>query len=87
MDYHDYVIKDGVFVGQFEEMYKNCDDPWEQKKSIVQFHKMACLASVESIKPSRVLEIGCGLDYLTDFYNRFFRIFFLMEWISQKQLF
>ena len=28
--YHDYVIKDGVFLGEFEEMYKGYDDPWNQ---------------------------------------------------------
>jgi hypothetical protein len=27
-DYHDYVIKDGKFIGAFEEMYQNIDDPW-----------------------------------------------------------
>lgn len=29
-DYHDYVIKDGVFIGKFEEMYQKFDDPWHQ---------------------------------------------------------
>ena len=28
--YQDYVIKDGKLVGQFEEMYQNFEDPWEQ---------------------------------------------------------
>ena len=28
--YQDYVIKDGKFVGEFEQMYKDFDDPWEQ---------------------------------------------------------
>ena len=27
-DYHDYFIKDGRFIGRFDEMYKNVDDPW-----------------------------------------------------------
>lgn len=29
-DYHDYVIKDGRFVGAFEEMYRNCENPWPE---------------------------------------------------------
>ena len=29
MKYLDYVIKDGKFIGQFEEMYKNVSDPWK----------------------------------------------------------
>ena len=28
--YQDYVIKDGKLVGEFEQMYKDFDDPWEQ---------------------------------------------------------
>ena len=28
--YQDYVIKDGQLVGDFENMYKEVDDPWEQ---------------------------------------------------------
>ena len=31
-DYHDYVIKNGNFIGQFEEMYQNCDDPWPESE-------------------------------------------------------
>lgn len=27
-DYHDYVFKDGKFIGAFEEMYQNVEDPW-----------------------------------------------------------
>lgn len=28
--YQDYVIRNGEFIGQFEEMYRQCDDPWHQ---------------------------------------------------------
>jgi len=28
--YQDYVIKDGKFVGDFEGMYQNFEDPWLQ---------------------------------------------------------
>ncbi len=71
-DYHDYVIKNGELIGQFEEMYKECDDPWHQKISVIQFHKMSCMGSIEMLNSKRVLEIGCGLGYLTSFYNRVF---------------
>lgn len=27
-NYRDYVINDGKFIGAFEEMYQNIDDPW-----------------------------------------------------------
>lgn len=28
--YQDYVIRDGRLVGEFEEMYRDFDDPWGQ---------------------------------------------------------
>ena len=28
--YQDYVIKDGRLIGEFEGMYQDFDDPWEQ---------------------------------------------------------
>ena len=28
--YQDYVIKDGKLIGEFEAMYKDYEDPWEQ---------------------------------------------------------
>jgi|TARA_B100000315_G_scaffold178802_1_gene167474 hypothetical protein len=32
-DYHDYVIKDGRLIGEFEQMYKNSRDiPWHQDR-------------------------------------------------------
>ena len=33
-DYHDYVIKNGDFVGKFEDMYQNSSDiPWHQDET------------------------------------------------------
>ncbi len=72
MDYHDYVIKDGVFIGKFDDMYKDCDNPWLQKDAVIQAHKMACMASINMAKPKKVLEIGCGLGYVTSFYSDVF---------------
>ena len=66
--YHDYVIKDGNFIGKFDEMYRNCDDPWHQLSDGTIFSlgrtnviniikKMVC----DTKTKSKVLEIGCGL--------------------------
>ena len=32
MKYQDLVIKDGKFVGEFEKMYQQFEDPWDQTK-------------------------------------------------------
>tara|TARA_B100000575_G_scaffold247405_1_gene212835 strand:- start:106 stop:273 length:168 start_codon:yes stop_codon:yes gene_type:complete len=32
MKYQDLVIKDGKFIGDFEKMYQNFDDSWNQTK-------------------------------------------------------
>ena len=32
MKYQDFVIKDGKFVGEFEKMYQQFEDPWDQTK-------------------------------------------------------
>lgn len=69
-DYRDYVIKDGAFVGRFEDMYRECDDPWEQTKDVANnYSKMATIASVHRLGYRKVLEIGCGLGYFTHFLN------------------
>jgi hypothetical protein len=30
--YQDYVIKDGKLVDEFEQMYQDFEDPWEQSE-------------------------------------------------------
>ena len=73
MDYHDFVIKDGKFIGKFEEMYRACDNPWNQSDDVIQsYQKMACLSSISRIKPNSVLEVGCGLGYYTNFLAKMF---------------
>ena len=32
MRYQDFVIKEGKFIGEFERMYQNIEDPWHQSK-------------------------------------------------------
>jgi SAM-dependent methyltransferase len=60
-DYRDYVIKNGKFIGAFEEMYQNIDDPWciGDAKDI-QYDMILYLLEKYRIFPSRILDIGCG---------------------------
>lgn len=63
--YQDYVIKDGKLVGKFEEMYRNCDDPWElQKKQPIT--ESIILHILRQMNCRRVLEVGCGFGRISD---------------------
>jgi predicted TPR repeat methyltransferase len=68
--YQDYVIRDGKLVGEFEQMYRDHEDPW-------------CLTKLGLLNPTHVIaenivqrlyaggrvrtavEVGCGLGHLT----------------------
>lgn len=67
-DYHDYVIKDGRFIGEFEQMYRNVADPWRCVGEVGGFKNrllLAALAALELPTPARALDVGCGLGALT----------------------
>ena len=61
-DYHDYVIKDGRFIGRFEEMYRACDNPWPETED--DLNAMPCSVRTAQLiaahKPARVLSVGSG---------------------------
>jgi SAM-dependent methyltransferase len=74
-DYHDYVIKDGKFVGKFEEMYQNVEDPWLHGDALeVQYDIMLDLIKRSKIskKGLRVLDIGCGKGAFTSRFKKSF---------------
>jgi len=59
------------FVGDFESLYKNEDDPWNQsgkdgKISYYYAHSRRRLVNqLKEINPDSLLETGCGLGYTT----------------------
>jgi SAM-dependent methyltransferase len=64
--YQDYVIKDGAFVGDFEGMYRDYDDPWEQStRERYASEKAMALNALEALRPNTVLELGCGFGHFT----------------------
>ncbi len=63
-DYRDYVIKDGKFIGAFEEMYQNCSDPWNQD-SIPSVAEDIALLLVNKNEYKGVLDLGCGKGRFT----------------------
>ncbi len=68
--YQDYVIKDGVFVGKFEEMYQEFPDPWNIKSQgrhnpVEALAINAAQRYYDEQSAKRVLDIGCGLGDFT----------------------
>jgi SAM-dependent methyltransferase len=66
-DYHDYVIKDGRFIGEFEQMYRNVDDPWHCVAEAHAFKNDLLIGAVTHLRAGvrRALDVGCGLGALT----------------------
>lgn len=64
--YQDYVIKDGKFVGEFERMYQDFDDPWEQtEKEKWASEKAIAINLIQKLGAKRVVELGCGFGHFT----------------------
>ncbi|MGH9309069.1 MAG: class I SAM-dependent methyltransferase [Vicinamibacterales bacterium] len=65
-DYHDYFIKDGRFIGEFEQMYRNVEDPWLCAGKSHSLYNDLLLALVSHVAPPEgvILEAGCGLGAL-----------------------
>jgi predicted TPR repeat methyltransferase len=72
--YEDFVIKDGRLIADFEGLYENFPDPWNQSQqdqildSRRQLAVLCCerLRSQSTTTVNRVLEVGCGFGFLTD---------------------
>lgn len=67
-NYNDYVIKDGKYIGKFEEMYKKFDNPWNQTSK--EYHKNSysrntAIINIRRYKINSLVEFGCGLGYYT----------------------
>ena len=65
-NYNDYVFDNGNFIGNFEEMYQNCEDPWHQKtETYTKTQHIILLNLIKNSKAKKILEIGCGFGLLT----------------------
>ncbi len=75
-DYHKYVFDDGKFIGNFDEMYKNCDDPWNCEQfqgSQMSYHLIAayinCYRQMRGKANPKIFEIGSGKDFFCNFIS------------------
>jgi len=59
------------FVGDFESLYENEDDPWEQSAGsgsmaiYYEYSRKRLAEQLKKINPNSLLEVGCGLGYTT----------------------
>lgn len=74
MSYQDYVIKDGKFIGKFDEMYQKFKDPWNLAKLNskggnfdYQIINLYC-NQLKQLKKKKLktLEIGSGYPFLSN---------------------
>ena len=67
--YQDYVIQNGRLIGEFEQMYKDHIDPWNQSvREVYSSEKAAGINLINRLheveKITKVVELGCGFgDY------------------------
>ena len=65
--YQDYVIKNGNFIGEFEQMYKDFRNPWEQTtREQWAMEKYVAINLIKKLNAKKVIELGCGLGYFTN---------------------
>lgn len=68
-DYHDYVFKDGKFVGDFDGMYQHSADiPWHMDKGVEIIFSRICVTILkkfhEELHFKTICDVGCGLGYM-----------------------
>lgn len=66
-DYHDYFIKDGRHLGRYEEMYRDCPDPWriEELGTRLDMRAALLLLAGRGRRVNRFLDVGAGLGLFT----------------------
>lgn len=69
-NYHDYVIKDGQFIGDFENMYKEVEDPWTQSTQPNKYARYAGIQNIKNFGIKSVLECGCGLGFYANWIQQ-----------------
>ncbi len=66
--YQDYVIKGGRLIGEFEQMYRDHEDPWQQAElDALETEKSVGISLVKRLgifcDTKKVLELGCGFGH------------------------
>ena len=70
--YQDFVIKNDNFVGDFEGLYQNIDDPWHQSHydNIFDSRRVLTINWCNRLRKKygvkKIIELGCGFGHLTN---------------------
>jgi len=72
--YQDYVIRDGRLIGEFEEMYRDHQDPWQQAQlNALESEKSVGISLAKRLGlfcgVKKVMEIGCGFGHYTQRFS------------------
>ncbi len=68
--YHEHVIKDGRFIGEFDEMYKEYEDPWHQSSQPNPYSRRCGILHMQKFGVRSVIEFGSGLGYYSDMIHK-----------------
>lgn len=70
-DYHDYVIKGGKLIGEFEQMYQNFETiPWHQDEQENWMDVELTTVFLKSKWWGRIVDYGCGTGHYLDILLR-----------------
>ena len=71
-DYHEFVIKSGKLIGEFEQMYqKSKDIPWHQNEQEDWLDIRLTMELLNKYSPfDSISDFGCGLGYFLDILAR-----------------
>jgi trans-aconitate methyltransferase len=67
--YQDLVIKNGTFIGDWDRLYSEFENPWQQADDSVVNSKSRrkVLEFIKFYNIHSIVEIGCGLGFTTEF--------------------
>ena len=69
--YQDYVIRDGKYIGQFEDMYRNATEvPWHQDETVSAIFSDLTVAILKHRRVGSLLDVGCGMGYMAERLRR-----------------
>ena len=71
-DYHDFVIKNGKLIGEFEQMYQKSEGiPWHQDDQDDWLDIRLTTELLKEYAPfDYICDVGCGLGYILDILKR-----------------